>query len=83
MNATTMNSIRATIDELLAERGKPTGFDDAQSLFDSGLLDSLAAVKLLMKLEMDFGLDLSDPDFDISRIDTFEDIAAMVSEGVA
>lgn len=70
--------IRKAISDILIDRGQPTEFDDAESLFDSGKLDSLAAVHLLMTLESKFGIDLSDPDFEIDQIDSCAAIVALV-----
>ncbi|KGF70782.1 hypothetical protein LL06_03260 [Hoeflea sp. BAL378] len=75
------HAVRAALSDLLIERGQSPHFGDTDSLFDSGRLDSLAAVKLLMMLESEFGLDLSDPDFEIARIDSLAAILDLVGEG--
>ncbi|MEQ8305685.1 MAG: phosphopantetheine-binding protein [Hoeflea sp.] len=72
--------VRTAISELLVEAGQSPDFDDDESLFDSGKLDSLAAVKLLTILEGELGVDLSDPDFEVEEIDTFAAIMALASE---
>lgn len=72
--------IRNSISEILIDRGQSPEFDDDESLFDSGKLDSLAAVKLLMTLEAGFDIDLSDPDFEIARIDSLSAIVELVGE---
>ena len=72
--------LRETIGQMLVERGHGSEFSSSDSLFDSGRLDSMSAVNLLMELEQVFDIDLSDPDFDISQIDTFEQITNLVSE---
>jgi acyl carrier protein len=74
--------LRNLITAKLAERGHRNVADTA-SLFTSGLLDSMAAVEVMMLLESDFGIDLSDADFDISRLDTLADLEAMVSARLA
>lgn len=79
MTSTNIASVRSTISELLVARGQDAHFADDESLFDSGRLDSTAAVNVLLALETDFGVDLSDPDFDISQIDTLQDISSLVS----
>ncbi|MEO1380358.1 MAG: phosphopantetheine-binding protein, partial [Pseudomonadota bacterium] len=66
--------------QMLVERGHEAAFSETDSLFDSGRLDSISAVNLLMELEQAFDIDLSDPDFDISQIDTFEQIANLASQ---
>lgn len=72
------SSIRNAVFELLAARGQAEVGND-EPLFTSGRLDSLAAVELMMVLERDFGVDLSDPDFDVSRLDTLNDLEAFVA----
>lgn len=70
-------SVRETILQILAERKLgPAGEHDP--LFSSGLLDSLAATEVLIQLESEYGVDLSDEDFDISRIDTLHSIEEMI-----
>lgn len=73
--------LRAAVEGLLAARGhrEPLGEEDA--LFSSGRLDSLAATELIVLLEGDFALDLSDADFDISELDSLASIAALVDRG--
>ncbi|WP_158629350.1 MAG: phosphopantetheine-binding protein [Roseitalea porphyridii] len=80
MDDAKLGALRQTIGAMLVKRGMPAEFGDDDSLFDSGALDSMSAVNLLMELESVFGLDLSDPDFDISRIDTFAEITELVKQ---
>jgi len=72
--------VREAITEILVDRGQSPDFGETESLFDSGKLDSLAAVKLLMLLESRFDIDLSDPDFEIDRIDTLAAILDLLGE---
>ena len=72
--------IRKTISDMLAARGHSEPVGDRDSLFTSGRLDSLAATEVLMLLETDFGIDLADADFDISRLDTIADLEQLVGE---
>lgn len=70
--------IRKIIIESLTERGLgPVG--ENESLFATGLLDSLAATEVLVALETGYGIDLADEDFDILAIDTLAGIEALVS----
>ncbi len=71
-------TLRDLINGKLAERGQPAA-GDHDSLFTSGRLDSMAAVEVMMMLESTFGLDLSDADFDIAKLDTLADIEAMLA----
>jgi len=70
-------TLRQSISDMLARRGQPAEFADEDSLFDSGLLDSASAVNILLELESTFGIDLGDPDFDISQIDSFAEITQL------
>jgi acyl carrier protein len=70
-------SIRETIHALLAERGHIRPVGDDESLFFSGLLDSLAATQVMLALESDHGIDLADSDFDIARLDTIAEIEGL------
>lgn len=68
--------IRNAVIDLLSARGQPVEVGDEEPLFTSGRLDSLAAVELMLLLERDYGVDLSDPDFDVSLLDTLSDLEA-------
>lgn len=83
MTSMNIESVRKTIAEMLVARGQDAHFEDDESLFDSGRLDSIAAVNVLLALESHFGVDLSDPDFDISQIDTLQEIRSLVSAQVS
>ena len=80
MNNDKLKLLRQSIGEMLVGRGQPAEFADDESLFDSGRLDSMSAVNLLLELETAFDLDLSDPDFDVSQIDTFAEITELVQQ---
>lgn len=75
--------IRSAISEILVEAGHSPEFGETESLFDSGKLDSLAAVKILAILEGDLGIDLSDPDFEVEQIDTFAAIMELTGQQAA
>ena len=82
MQIENLDTVRETISDILVDRGYSPEFGDTESLFDSGKLDSIAAVNLLMTLECQFGIDLSDPDFEIAQIDTFAAIGELVKDNV-
>ena len=48
-------------------------------LLSSGLLDSLAIVKLLSYLEEEFDVEIDDADFDPENFETISSIAALIS----
>ncbi|MCU0832427.1 MAG: acyl carrier protein [Rhizobiaceae bacterium] len=74
-----MTRLRNLITAKLAERGHRS-VSDTDSLFTSGRLDSMAAVEVMMMLEAEFGIDLSDADFDISMLDTIRDLEALLDQ---
>jgi acyl carrier protein len=78
MEATRMASLRAALARILAARGHHAPVGDQDSLFASGLLDSLAATEVIVLLESEFGLDLSDADFDVSALDSVASLAALI-----
>lgn len=79
MTSVHTETVRNTIAKMLVERGQDAHFEDDESLFDSGRLDSIAAVNILLALENEYGVDLSDPDFDIAQIDTLQEIRSLLS----
>lgn len=44
------------------------------------MLDSIAAVQVLLQLENDFQVDLSDEDFDITYIDTLQSLELFLAD---
>jgi len=78
MGGATGKGIREVILAGLRERGI-TSVSDHDSLFATGLLDSLAATEVLVALEADYGIDLADEDFDIVEIDTIHGIEKLIA----
>ncbi len=76
-------AIRGSIESILNARGHTGPVADTESLFVSGRLDSLAATEVMMMLEAEYDLDLADPDFDMSRLDTIADLTQLVMEKAA
>jgi acyl carrier protein len=72
-------NIRDLVITMLADHGHRSDIGEHDSLFFSGKLDSLAATQVMMTLEQDFGIDLTDADFDISQLDTIARIEALVA----
>ena len=73
-------NIRELVSKLLAEHGHTEAFNDDDSLILSGLLDSLAVVNILVFLEQEYNIDLSDLYFDQSTFDSIELIVEFVLE---
>ncbi len=76
-------AIGSVVAALLVSGGHAAPVRRDESLFLSGKLDSLAAAELLGTLEQDFGINVSDLDFDVREIDTVERIEALVRRASA
>lgn len=71
-------TLRNFLQELLAEYGETAGFSDDTSLVISGMLDSLAILRIVVFLEQEFGLDLSDQGFDQNDFDSVASIMQLI-----
>ena len=78
MNVRDKETLRVCIQGLLEKKRRPTEFSDSDSLFISAKLDSFSMMKLIMELEVMFGIDFSRVDFDVSLIDSIDDIVRLV-----
>lgn len=71
--------LKTIINGLISEaRGRAADLTDSTSLFRSGLLDSIAVVKLSNILEQDFGVDFEKVRFDVSKIDSINAILKLI-----
>jgi acyl carrier protein len=80
MSDSSNSPLTRLVVELLAERGDHAPVTGADSLFLSGRLDSLAATQVMMMLETEYGIDLADADFDITRLDTLDELRLLTRE---
>ena len=80
MDLNELTKLRTFMDDLLRERDDTAGFADSESIFATGRLESLAAVQLVVFLEQEFGVDFSNLDFEIDRIDSIDLIATLCDE---
>lgn len=78
MSGAASAGVRTIILESLRERGIAS-VGEHDSLFSTGLLDSLAATEVLVALEADYGIDLADEDFDIGEINTLHGIEQLIA----
>jgi D-alanine--poly(phosphoribitol) ligase subunit 2 len=69
-----VEEIQRLFDEKLS---RPVGTPD-DDLFESGILDSMVLVELLLQLEQSFGLTISIADLDLDCIRTVRSIAELV-----
>jgi acyl carrier protein len=72
--------VRDFLAGLLREHDDHAPFDDAESLIESGRLDSLAVVNLVGFLESVFGVDFGKVEFDPQRLDSVDEILAVIQE---
>ena len=79
MSSTQNERLRAIIAGLLADRGDTRPFDNTESLFLSGRLDSMAATHLIVAIETEFGVEIGGADFDVSLLDSIEEMTALVA----
>ncbi|MBA3007698.1 MAG: hypothetical protein KKB91_03105 [Proteobacteria bacterium] len=71
--------LKTFLQELLADYGKETDFGDDDLLVTSGLLDSLAVLRMVVFLEEEFGLDLAERGFDQNDFDSLSNIMRLVT----
>lgn len=79
MSSLQRDRLRAIISGLLAERGDIRSFTDTESLFLSGRLDSMAATNLIMAIEAEFEIEVGGIDFDVSMLDSVEEMCTLVN----
>jgi acyl carrier protein len=79
MSGDAKQKIRGFIAGLLEGHAGNTDFSDSESLFQSGRLDSMSAVELVTFLEMEFGVDFANVDFDIAMFDSVDLIEGFVA----
>jgi acyl carrier protein len=77
-----MEDIIRTVKEFILERflpgEDPQALTSSTQLMTSGILDSLATLKLVAFLENHFGIELEAHETDASRMGTLADIATLV-----
>lgn len=79
MNMTAKQQLREFIEKALASHGDRNGFENAESLFASGRLDSFTMMNLVIYLEQTFGVDFSNQEFDVELVDSFDAIESLVN----
>jgi acyl carrier protein len=74
------DKVRSLLQGILRERHDTAPLGDAEPLFSSGRLDSLAAINVVMFLEQEFDVDFADIGIDLERIDSVDLIAELIRE---
>jgi acyl carrier protein len=72
------DSIRQLVHRLLAEQAVDENVGDADSLFLSGRLTSLAGLRILLDLESAHGVDIATQVETLADIDSIEKIVALI-----
>ncbi len=72
--------LRGFLKSCLVEHGDTGELQDADSLFVSGRLDSLAMTNVVIYLEQAFGVDFADVSFDVDLIDSVQEIESFLRE---
>jgi acyl carrier protein len=70
--------VRNQISQRLRMKNKKVAFTDSDSLFVSGLLDSLDALETISFLEDGYGINFAEIEFDLTLLDSINAIAALV-----
>ncbi|MGD9915263.1 MAG: acyl carrier protein [Rhizobiaceae bacterium] len=79
MTPISVQPLRDLLADKLAQRGDTRPLGDDDSLFLSGRLDSLAATEAMLLLESAYAVDLADADFDVTRMDTINELKAFLA----
>ena len=84
MDMTTDTKVRSQMRNYVIQRLRMKGdgapLSDEDLLFTSGRLDSLDAIEIIMTIETDYGLNFSEIDFDLTRLDSIAAIADLVEQ---
>jgi acyl carrier protein len=82
MDMTAVTKVRSQMRNYVIQRLRMKGdgapLSDEDLLFTSGRLDSLDAIEIIMTIETDYGLNFSEIDFDLTRLDSIAAIADLV-----
>jgi acyl carrier protein len=79
MDLKVRSQMRNYVTQRLRMRGDLAPVDDEDLLFTSGRLDSLDAVEIIMSLEMDYGINFSQINFDLTLLDSVAAIADLIT----
>ena len=86
MDMTTDTKIRSQMRSYVVQRLRMKGdgapLSDEDFLFTSGRLDSLDAIEIIMTIETDYGVNFSELDFDLTRLDSITAIADLIDRRV-
>jgi acyl carrier protein len=83
MDETKKQVLRTFVRETLRNHGDHDELADDESLFVSGRLDSFSMMNLVMYLEKTFGVDFADFEFDVTLLDSLNEIEKLVDSKLA
>jgi acyl carrier protein len=72
------SQMRKYVIQRLRMKGDGAPLSDDDGLFTSGRLDSLDAVEIIMTIETDYGVNFSEIEFDLTRLDSITAIADLI-----
>lgn len=78
MSELARQALRDFLADALAKHGDRQPLRDEESIFLSGRLDSFSMMNLVMFLEERFGIRFADDEFDVSLLDSVNDLVAFV-----
>jgi acyl carrier protein len=78
----TTTAIRAYLVETFL-LGDDDGFDDAESLLESGIIDSTGVMEVVVFLEERFGITIDDDELVADNLDSVDRLAAFVARKLA
>ena len=71
-------AVRGFLENLLLQKGDVKGFADTDSLVNSGRLESVDTLELVIFLEEKYGIDFGDRGFDQNEFDSVNSIMAVI-----
>jgi acyl carrier protein len=78
MDLKVRSQMRNYVTQRLRMHGDLAPLGDGDLLFTSGRLDSLDAVEIIMSVEVDYGINFSEINFDLTLLDSISAIAELI-----
>ncbi len=73
-----VDQIREFVKSNLVVLDEEVPFGDGDNIFELGLVDSFFAIQLVLFIEEEFGIDVTDSDLDITNFSSVKRIAELV-----
>jgi acyl carrier protein len=78
MNMEVRSQMRNYGTQRLRMKGDDGPLADDEPLFSSGRLDSLDAVEIIMSMEIDYGINFAEINFDLTLLDSIAAITSLI-----